>query len=107
MKKHKRPLSDKVFEDLMSEARKTNRERSAIEVQSGFAPPESDVVSLISVGISAIEAGIKTLDPPTLAEGLSMIQQAHHTLHSAPQGRVFADIRTYRSRCRRLHAKDN
>ena len=72
-----------IFDSIVYEARKTNRERDKIDhEQDGAAPGDNDVASLLRCAISALGSGLVTRDIvpedswKCVAEGLDMLQQA-------------------------------
>jgi hypothetical protein len=65
------------YDELMSNARRTNAKRDKQDRKNNFAAPgDLPLVEHIRTAMMAIEAGIKTDDWENIAEGQAMLEDA-------------------------------
>jgi hypothetical protein len=62
------------WQQLVSQARQTNKDRDASELRSGLAPPTGSPFMCLRTGLEAISAGLCTEDWTCVAEGFAMLQ---------------------------------
>ncbi len=64
------------MEELMARARAANAERDRLELEVGFAPPHiggDQPMMWLRTIVSALEAGLRSDDTESIAEGLAML----------------------------------